>query len=378
MEEKIMIIGVLKEIKPNEYRVAAIPATVQELTSRGHEVLVEHNAGKGSGYSDEEYIAAGATVLQTAEEVYTKAELFYKVKEMFPEEYKYMNKEKIVYTYIHSNAHPEETDAILESKVTAIAYEDITDKDGNFPLLKPMSILAGKGGFLAALHHMQSVNDGNGTLLANVCGVEAPVISIIGAGNSGIGAAELAAGFGNTVRILDVNIKAMEAARAKLPQNVSFMVSNRENLVKCLKESDVIINCIMWPKHRKDHLIYKEDLAMMKPGAMIVDVACDDEGAVETCRSTTHDAPVYYEGGVKHYCVDNIPSAFARTASILLSTATLPLLLEIANKGVKKALKDNIHLRKGLTAFDGKLTLEETALKQNRPLTDVDELVKQW
>jgi alanine dehydrogenase len=378
MEEKIMIIGVLKEIKPNEYRVAAIPATVQELTSRGHEVLVEHNAGKGSGYSDEEYIAAGATVLQTAEEVYTKAELFYKVKEMFPEEYKYMNKDKIVYTYIHSNAHPEETDAILESKVTAIAYEDITDKDGNFPLLKPMSILAGKGGFLAALHHMQSVNDGNGTLLANVCGVEAPVISIIGAGNSGIGAAELAAGFGNTVRILDVNIKAMEAARAKLPQNVSFMVSNRENLVKCLKESDVIINCIMWPKHRKDHLIYKEDLAMMKPGAMIVDVACDDEGAVETCRSTTHDAPVYYEGGVKHYCVDNIPSAFARTASILLSTATLPLLLEIANKGVKKALKDNIHLRKGLTAFDGKLTLEETALKQNRPLTDVDELVKQW
>jgi alanine dehydrogenase len=378
MEEKNMIIGVLKEIKPNEYRVAAIPATVQELTSRGHEVLVEHNAGKGSGYSDEEYIAAGATVLQTAEEVYTKAELFYKVKEMFPEEYKYMNKDKIVYTYIHSNAHPEETDAILESKVTAIAYEDITDKDGNFPLLKPMSILAGKGGFLAALHHMQSVNDGNGTLLANVCGVEAPVISIIGAGNSGIGAAELAAGFGNTVRILDVNIKAMEAARAKLPQNVSFMVSNRENLVKCLKESDVIINCIMWPKHRKDHLIYKEDLAMMKPGAMIVDVACDDEGAVETCRSTTHDAPVYYEGGVKHYCVDNIPSAFARTASILLSTATLPLLLEIANKGVKKALKDNIHLRKGLTAFDGKLTLEETALKQNRPLTDVDELVKQW
>ena len=148
-----MIIGVLKEIKPNEYRVAAIPATVQELTSRGHEVLVEHNAGKGSGYSDEEYIAAGATVLQTAEEVYTKAELFYKVKEMFPEEYKYMNKDKIVYTYIHSNAHPEETDAILESKVTAIAYEDITDKDGNFPLLKPMSILAGKGGFLAALHH---------------------------------------------------------------------------------------------------------------------------------------------------------------------------------------------------------------------------------
>ena len=194
-----MIIGVLKEIKPNEYRVAATPGTVKEIVARGHQVLVEKDAGKGSGYSDAEYVAAGATVLDTAEEVFKGADLFYKVKEMFPQEWKYMNKDKIVYTYIHSNAHPEETDAILSSKVTAIAYEDITDKDGNFPLLKPMSILAGKGGFLAALHHMQSVFGGNGTLLANVCGIDAPVVSIIGAGNSGIGAAELAAGFGNVV-----------------------------------------------------------------------------------------------------------------------------------------------------------------------------------
>jgi len=373
-----MIIGVLKEIKPNEYRVAAIPATVGEIVARGHQVLVQKDAGKGSGYSDAEYEAAGAKILDTAEEVYTQADLFYKVKEMFPEEWKYMNRDKIVFTYIHSNAHPEETDAILNSRVTAVAYEDITDEKGGFPLLKPMSILAGKGGFLAALHHMQSVFGGNGTLLANVTGIETPVISIIGAGNSGVGAAELAAGFGNTVRILDVNMKAMEEARAKLPANVSFLISNRENLVKCLKDSDVIINCIMWPKHRKDHLINRADLALMKPSAMIVDVACDDEGAVETCRSTTHDDPVYYEEGILHYCVDNIPSAFARTASIMLSTATLPYLLQMANKGVEKAMKENPHLLKGMTAYDGKLTLEETALKQNRPLTDAQELVKQW
>ena len=373
-----MIIGVLKEIKPNEYRVAAIPATVAEITARGHKVLVQKDAGKGSGYSDAEYEAAGATVLSTAEEVYRQADLFYKVKEMFPEEWKYMASDKIVFTYIHSNAHPEETDAILDTKVTAIAYEDITDNEGNFPLLKPMSILAGKGGFLAALHHSQSVFGGSGTLLANVCGIEAPVVTIIGAGNSGIGAAELAAGFGNTVRILDVNMKAMEAAKAKLPANVSFLISNRENLVKCLGDSDVIINCILWPKHRKDHLINREDLALMKPSAMIVDVACDDAGAVETCRSTTHDDPVYYAGGILHYCVDNIPSAFARTASIMLATATLPYLLEIANKGVKAALKENPHLRKGLTAYDGMLTLQETALKQNRPLTDVEALVKHF
>jgi len=373
-----MVIGVLKEIKPNEYRVAATPATVTEIVNRGHKVLVEKDAGKGSGFSDNDYANAGATIIETAKEVYESADLFYKVKEMFPEEWQYMNKNKIVYTYIHSNAHPEETDAILQSKVTAIAYEDITDKDGNFPLLKPMSILAGKGGFLAALHHMQSVFGGSGTLLANVCGIDAPVVTIIGAGNSGMGAAELAAGFGNVVRILDVNVKALEKAKSSLPSNVSCLYSNRENLVKCLKESDLVLNCILWPKHRKDHLINREDLKMMKTSAMIVDVACDDEGAIETCRSTTHDNPTYYEEGILHYCVDNIPSAFAKTASIMLSNATLPILLEIANKGVKQALKDNAHLRNGLTAYDGKLTLKETALKQNRPLTDVNELIKSF
>ncbi len=373
-----MIIGVLKEIKPNEYRVAAIPATVKEITARGHQVLVQQGAGTGSGYSDAEYEAAGAVILPTADEVYRQADLFYKVKEFFPEEYQYMGRDKTIFTYIHSNAHPEETDAILDSHVTAFAYEDITDDDGNFPLLKPMSILAGKGAFLAALHHMQAVFGGAGTLLSNVTGIEAPVVTIIGAGNSGIGAAELAAGFGNTVRILDVNMKAMEAAKAKLPSNVSFLISNRENLEKCLKDSDVIINCILWPKHRKDHLINREDLAMMKPGAMIVDVACDDEGAVETCRCTTHDNPVYFEEGILHYCVDNIPSAFSRTASTMLAIATLPYLLEIAGKGPEKAVKENIHIRRGLTAYDGMLTLEETALKQNRPLTDVNQLAESF
>lgn len=370
-----MVIGILKEIKPNEYRVASTPDAVKTITTAGHKVLVQAGAGAGCGFSDEEYAAAGATVLETAAEVYKKADLFYKVKEMFPEEWKYMNRDKIVFTYIHSNAHPEETDAILDSRVTAIAYEDVTDDQGTFPLLRPMSILAGKGGFLAALHHMQSVFGGNGTLLAKVDGIPRSIVTIIGCGNSGIGAAELAAGFGNDVRILDINQAAMEKAAKILPGNVTFLQSNRENLVACLKETDLLINCILCPKHRKDHLVSREDLKMMKPSAMIADVACDDEGAVETCRSTTHDDPVYYEEGILHYCVDNIPSAFARTASIMLSNATLPYLLEIANKGAEKALKENIHLRKGLTAYDGKLTLEETALKQNRPLTNVEELV---
>ncbi len=370
-----MIIGVLKEIKAKEFRVSAVPATVAEIVRHGHTVLVEHNAGAGSGFSDAEYEAAGAEIVATADEVYRRADLFYKVKELFPQEFGYMGPDKILFTYIHSNAHPAETDVLLDSKCTAFAYEDVTDDEGKFPLLKPMSLLAGKGGFLAALHHKQAVFGGNGTLLANLVGVETPVITILGCGVSGVGCAELAAAFGNEVRILDVNLTAMEEARKHLPNNVTFLISNRTNLEKCLRETDVLFNCIMWPKDRKDHIVYREDLTLMTPGSLICDIACDDNGAIETCLSTTHDDPVFTIDGVTHYCVDNIPSAFSRSASILLSTATLPFLLAIADKGPIQALKDNKHLRAGLTCIDGKLTLKETSLKQNRPWTDINELL---
>ena len=239
-----------------------------------------------------------------------------------------------------------------------------------------MSELAGKGGFLAALHFAQATNGGAGKLLANVCGAEAPVVSIIGCGHSGLGACELASAFGNRVNMLDVNYEAMLAAKEFMPNNVAFLFSNRENLVKCLKESDVIINCILWPKTRKDHLINREDLRMMKKGAMIIDVACDDEGAVETCRSTSHTDPIYYEEGILHYCVDNIPSAFAQTASTTLCNATLPFAMAIANKGVTQALKDDKHLRRGLTTYAGKLTLLETAEKLSLPYTEALEALR--
>ena len=371
-----MIIGVLKEIKPNEYRVAAVPATVTEIVRHGHTVYVESGAGLGSGYSDSDYQAAGAIIADT-DTVWENADLFYKVKELFPQEFKWMNKDKILFTYIHSNAHPAETDCLLDSHVSAVAYEDVPDKNGHFPLLRPMSELAGKGGFLAALHYMQSVNGGPGKLLANVAGVERPVITCLGCGNIGVGVAELACGFGNEVRILDVNMDVMLEAKKHLP-DVSFMISNRANLEKCLRESDVIVNGIQWAKDRKDHIIYREDLKLMKKGAMIVDVACDDEGAVETCRSTTHDDPVYKEEGILHYCVDNIPSAFAQTASITLANATCPMLLQIADKGFKKAIEENPYLRAGVTCYGGKLTLKETALKQNRHWTDAEDLIKVW
>lgn len=373
-----MKIGIVKEIKESEYRVGAIPSAVTELTRRGHEVVVEHNAGIGSGYSDEEYAAAGAKIEKKAEDVWNNVDMIYKVKEIFPEEYKYLREDLIVFTYIHSNAHKDQTEALMASKCTSIAYEDISDDKGEWPLLSPMSELAGKGGFLAALHFAQTVNGGAGKLLANVCGVATPVVTIIGCGHSGIGACELASGFGNRVNMLDINYDAMLKAKEHFPDNVNFMFSNRENLVECLKVSDVIINCILWPKTRKDHLIYREDLKMMKKGAMIIDVACDDEGAVETCRSTCHKDPIYYEEGIMHYCVDNIPSAFAQTASTTLCNATLPFAMAIANKGVKQALKDDKHLRRGLTTYEGKLTLLETAEKLDLPYTDANELVKEF
>ncbi|HHZ02623.1 MAG TPA: alanine dehydrogenase [Tissierellia bacterium] len=370
-----MIIGIVKEIKSSEYRVAATPGAVTELVRNGHEVIVEHDAGTGSGFTDEMYEAAGAIVADEAERVWTSVDMIYKVKEIFPEEFKYLREGLIIFTYIHSNAHLDQTKALMESKCISIAYEDISDDKGQWPLLSPMSELAGKGGFLAALHFSQTINGGTGKLLANVCGVETPVITIIGCGNAGLGACELAAAFGNRVNVLDINHDAMMDAKKRLPQNVTFMFSNRENLVECMKTSDVIINCVLWPKTRKDHLIYREDLKLMKKGAMIIDVACDEGGAIETCRSTTHTDPIYFVDGVMHYCVDNIPSAFAQTASATLSNATLPFALAIANKGVKQALKDDKHLRRGLTTFDGKLTLLETAKKLNLPYTSADEIV---
>lgn len=371
-----MKIGIVKEIKESEYRVGAVPNVVFELVRHGHSVIVEHDAGAGSGYTDDDYIEAGGEVSETAEKVWNTAEMIYKVKEIFPEEFKYLRDDLIVFTYIHSNAHKEQTEALMKSGCTSIAYEDVSDENGGWPLLSPMSELAGKGGFLAALQFAQTINGGAGRLLANVCGVDAPTVTIIGCGHSGIGACELASAFGNKVHMIDIDYDAMKRAKDYLPKNVDYLLSNRANLLKCLKESDVIINCILWPKTRADHLIYKEDLPLMKKGAMIIDVACDDGGAIETCHSTTHKDPVYYESGIMHYCVDNIPSAFAQTASTTLSNATMPFTIAIADKGVKAALIEDKHLRRGLTTYNGKLTLRETAQKLNIQFTEPEGALK--
>ena len=369
-----MIIGIPKEIKSQEYRVAITPLGVTEFKKHQHTVLVEADAGIGSSITNQDYLAAGAEIVDK-EELFKRADMIYKVKEIFPEEFKYLRAGLIIFTYIHSNAHREQTDAFIESKAVGIAYEDIQDTKGNFPLLRPMSEIAGKGGFLAACQFIQKIHGGTGVMPTRVYGVATPEITVIGAGYAGIGAAELASAFGNKVTLLDVSFDKLEQAKAILPANVELLYSNTATIAQCLTQSDVLINCVLWPKWKKDHLVTRDMIRTMKPGALIVDVSCDDGGAIETCRSTSHDNPVYFEEGIMHYCVDNIPSAFSRTATYALTGATLPYALEIADKGCKQALLDNPVLRKGLSFYWGELTLAETSKKQNRPYKSPEEVL---
>ena len=366
-----MIIGTAKEIKNNEYRVAIIPENVTALVKKGHVALIETAAGEGSGIDDGQYAEEGAEIVGKGE-LFERSDVVLKVKEFFPEEYHLLREGLTVMTYIHSNAHADQTDALLQKKVIGISYEDV-EHSGGFPLLKPMSEIAGKGGFIMALQHTQKIYGGPGVMLANVCGVRSPEITVIGAGNSGLGAAELAAALGNRVTVLDVSVEKLEHAKNKLPNGVEFLISNERNLTECLKRSDVLLNCVLWPKHRRDHLVTREMLRLMKPGALIVDIACDEHGAVETCRCTSHDDPVYVEEGITHYCVDNIPGAFPRTSTYALCNATFPYVLEMADKGAEAALRDNPALRKGLSFYRGLLTLKETALKQGRDYTSPED-----
>jgi alanine dehydrogenase len=301
--------------------------------------------------------------------------MIYKVKEFFPQEFEHLREGLVIFTYIHSNSNPALTDAFLRSKVVGISYEDIQEEDGSFPLLRPMSEIAGRGGMIMALQHCQKIHQGSGLMLARVHGVRTPEITVIGAGASGLGAAEIAAGLGNKVTILDVDLKALEHAKHVLPPNVELLYSNRENLAECLRRCDVLVNCILWPKWRKDHLVSRQMLRSMKPQSLVVDVSCDEAGAIETCRPTSHDNPVYVEEGITHYCVDNIPAAFPQTATQSLCNATLPYALEIAAKGVQAALRENAALRRGLCFYFGELTLAETAKKQNRPCKTPEEVL---
>lgn len=371
-----MIVGVPKEIKNNEYRVSVTPAAVDALVSKGHQVVLQTQAGTGSGISDEDYASAGAVIVPDAEAVFNRGEMILKVKELFPNEFESLKEGQIVFTYIHSANNPEETQALLDKKVVAIAYEDIQTDDGRFPLLTPMSEIAGEVGLMMGVYHMFTINGGGGILVGGAVGVDAARVTILGAGNVGLGAARYAVGLGAEVTLLDIDLQRLREVRQKIFPTISTCYLNNYNVRQILPESDLLVNAVKWPPYATHHIVTREMLGLMKKDALIVDISCDPAGAIETCVPTSHDKPVYSVMGIRHYCVDNLPSAVAKTATYALSNATLPYVINIADNGWQKAVKEDAALRRGVGFVLGHLTFKPTAIAQNRAFTSIEELIE--
>lgn len=362
-----MRIGALKEIKPGESRVIVTPIEVEELCLDGHEVLVETNAGYIAGFYDEDYIKAGAKIVQTREEIYETCDMVLKVKEFFEEEYPLLRENQILFTCIHPAANREEVDALIEKKVIAFTAED-THRYGS-----PNCEVAGKLGALMGANYLLNSNGGMGKLICGIGGAPGANAIVLGGGISGSGAVQILSSLGAQVTLMDINIGVLRDADKIYPKNVSTMFSNQANIKSLLPNTDLIINCVKWPKHRTDHLVTEDMLKLMKKGSVIVDVSADVGGAIETYRSTTHEEPIYEVNGVIHYGVDNIPGAAAHTTSIAYAASVLNHVKSIANLGVEEACKRDGFLRRSLTVYKGVLTHEETSVIQNREWTTAEE-----
>ena len=354
-----MIIGVPKEIKEEEYRVALLPSTAKELVKKGHQVLIEKNAGVGSGISDEGYQSAGAEILTTPEEIFKKAELIVKVKEPQKEEYPLLWEGQIIFTFFHFAAARKLTEAMIKRKIVALAYETVQKDDGSLPLLSPMSEIAGKLASQEGAKYLEKPSGGKGVLLGGVSGVAPGKVLIIGAGTVGENAATVAAGMGADVILLDINLERLRHLKGILPANVKLIYSNPATLKKYLKKADLVIGAVLIPGAKAPQLISREMLKLMEPGTVLVDVAIDQGGCFETSRPTTHQEPTYVVDGIVHYCVANIPGAVARTSTFALCNSTSPYLLLLAEKGVKKAIQENTALRRGLSLFKGEVVSRE-------------------
>ncbi|RMG59268.1 MAG: alanine dehydrogenase [Deltaproteobacteria bacterium] len=350
-----MIIGVPKEIKPQEYRVGMTPSGASALVSRGHRVLIERGAGVEAGYPDEEYERAGASVAER-EEVWSAPDLVVKVKEPLPEEYPFLREGLTLFTFLHLAAVPDLVPHLLEKKVTAIAYETVTDASRGLPLLKPMSEIAGALSVQVGARGLEKSCGGRGILLAGLPEVRPGKVLIVGAGVSGTMAARLATGIGADVTVLDLDPARLERVRDITGGKAKTAISNEESLSETLVESDLVILAVLIPGKRAPVLVTEEMVKAMKRGACIVDISIDQGGAAETSRPTTHADPYYLTHGVVHYCVANIPSAVARTSTKSLTAMTLPFIIEMAEKGVVPALRENSHLRDGLNTFAGRVT----------------------
>lgn len=356
-----MIIGIPKEIKDQEFRVSTPPGGVRALVEAGHQVLVEHDAGAGSGFSDEEYRRAGATVVETAEEVWQRAEMVVKVKEPLPPEFPYLREDLILFTYLHLAAAEEVTRALMESGTTAIAYETVEDRQGRLPLLIPMSEVAGRMAVQIAAYYLQKTNGGRGKLFAGVPGVRPADVVIIGGGTVGTNAAQIALGMGAHVTIIEKNLERLRYLDHILHGSLTTLASNVYNIAETVRYADVVIGAVLIKGARAPKLVTREMVKEMKEGSVIVDVDVDQGGCVETIRPTSHSNPTYFVDGVLHYGVPNMPGAVPRTSTFALSNATLPYVLALANKGFVQAVKDDPGLARGVNVYRGRITYPAVA-----------------
>jgi len=368
-------IGVPTEIKDHEYRVGMIPATVVELVEAGHDVLIQRGAGVGSGIEDEEYVEAGAHLVDGAREIYGDAEMIVKVKEPIEAEYDLLRDGQTLFTYLHLAPLPELTQVLLDKKIAGVAYETITDRKGQLPLLTPMSEVAGRMSVLVGTYFLQRPLGGRGTLLPGVPGVPPGDVVIIGGGIVGLNAARMALGLGARVTILETSADRMRNLDDLFLGAVTTLASNRHNLLSAMSRADVLVGAVLIPGHSAPKLVTRDMLGEMKQGSVAVDVSVDQGGCFETTHATTHSDPVYDVDGIIHYCVANMPGAVPRTSTFALNNVTMPYALALARYGVAEAAQRDPGLRAGVNTYAGHITCEPVAESQDREYTDLAELI---
>ena len=356
-----MKVASVREIKNNEFRVGLTPDNVKAYVNHGHEVYIEKGAGLGSGFTDEEYEKAGAILLDSAKEVWDRADMMVKVKEPLECEYGYFHEGLIIYTYLHLAADKAQMDALLDGKVKGVAYETLKEKDGSLPLLVPMSIIAGRLSVQEGAKFLEKKYGGEGILLAGVPGTPKGKVVILGGGTVGTNACRIAVGMGADVTIMDISLKRLQQLEDLFGSRIHTLVSTDANIEKEVKEADLVVGSVLIPGKSAPKLFKKEYLKEMKPGSVFVDVAIDQGGCGETSHMTTHDDPIYEVDGVIHYCVGNMPGAVPRTSTIALTNATLSYGLQIADKGLEKACQDNKAIISAVNTYDGKLTCRNVA-----------------
>jgi len=370
-----MIVGVLKEIKAEENRVCMTPAGVEIMRQHGHTVLVQQDAGKGSGFQNDAYVAAGAVLVESLAEIYSRAEMIMRVKEPQPSEYPFLREEQILFTYLHLAASEELTRALVRSGCVAIAYETIQKADGSLPLLIPMSEVAGRMAVQQGAKYLEMQQGGDGVLLGGVPGVDPGIVVVIGGGVVGTNAAKTACGLGAKVYLLDTNLDRLRYLSDVMPKNCFLLMSSPGTIRELLAKADVVVGAVLIPGAKAPKVVTRDMLKLMKPGAVLVDVAIDQGGCFETSRPTTHADPIYTVDGIVHYCVSNMPGAVPKTSTLALTNATLRYAVEIADKGWRRAFRENLEIRHGANVVKGKVTHPGVAAAFGIEYTPLENLI---